>query len=264
MSQTTKAQPLKRVLVTGAASGIGRAIARSLVEDSVAVVLTDKDEPTLARTAKELARGKAPVLALPADLLDPASVDAMAARAFAEGGPVDGLVNCAGIYPVTRFLDLSVEEWDAVMGVNVRGLFLVTQSVVRRMVGSKTGGAIVNISSTASRTGRPGITHYGASKAAVNQITRVLAVELAPHGIRVNAVLPGVIATERVMEMSNAPQGRAESEAKLKRIPMGRFGEPEEIVAMVRFLLSPAASYATGGLFVADGGFSLGLPASAY
>jgi len=119
----------------------------------------------------------------------------------------------------------------------------------------------VNISSTASRLARPGIAHYGASKGALNQLTAVAAVELAPHGIRVNAVLPGVVGTERVHENAATDRGRAEHEAKLARIPLARLAEPAEVVGVVLFLLSPDAAYCTGALFTVDGGFTLGIPA---
>jgi NAD(P)-dependent dehydrogenase (short-subunit alcohol dehydrogenase family) len=171
-------------------------------------------------------------------------------------------VNCAGIYPNTPFLAVSAGEWDHVLAVNLRGPFLVTQAVARRMIADGGGGSIVNISSTASRLARPGIAHYGASKAGLNQLTAVTAVELAPHGIRVNAVLPGVVGTERVCANAATEDGRGEHEAKLARIPLARLAEPAEVVSVVLFLLSPEAAYCTGALFTVDGGFTLGIPSA--
>jgi NAD(P)-dependent dehydrogenase (short-subunit alcohol dehydrogenase family) len=245
----------QRVLVTGAASGIGLAIVRKLIATGSTVVMGDRDIAGLERARKELDPRPGAVQLLPGDLTDDGVVDEMAEKA----GPLTGLVNCAGIYPVTPLRDLPAAEWDRVLDLNLRTPFLLSQAVARRMIAERRQGAIVNISSTASILARPGIAHYGTSKAGLNQLTRVLAVELAPHGIRVNAILPGVIATDNVTGSLTTPEARAEMEAKQARIPMGRLGRPEEIAEFAAFLLSDAASYATGGLYVVDGGFSLGI-----
>jgi NAD(P)-dependent dehydrogenase (short-subunit alcohol dehydrogenase family) len=218
-------------------------------------VLIDKDAARLrsARDAVIEKRGQADIVQV--DLTDARAIAAL----FEEIGDADGLVNCAGIYPVTSSLDMAVEEWDRVLSLNLRAPFLMSRGFAKRRIAGNEGGAIVNISSTASVLARPGIAHYGASKAALNQLTRVLAVELAPHGIRVNAVLPGVIETETVTAGLTSPESLAEMAAKKARIPMGRLGTAEEIANLVAFLLSDAASYSTGGLFTADGGFSLGI-----
>jgi NAD(P)-dependent dehydrogenase (short-subunit alcohol dehydrogenase family) len=246
------------VLVTGAASGIGRALAGALAARGTAVVLCDVDGAGVAAAARALG---ARAWAMAADVTKPEEVERVVGEGRRLAGPITGLVNCAGVYPNTPFLELPVAEWDAVLAVNLRAPFLMTQAVARRMIADGGGGSIVNVSSTASRLARPGIAHYGASKAALNQLTAVTAVELAPHGIRVNAVLPGVVGTERVLEKAAEGEGRVEHEAKLARIPLGRLAEPAEVVAVVLFLLSAEAAYCTGALFTVDGGFTLGIPA---
>jgi NAD(P)-dependent dehydrogenase (short-subunit alcohol dehydrogenase family) len=248
----------RAVVVTGAASGIGRALAEALGRRGTPVVLCDLDASELEAT-----RGKieGAAWAIAADVTRRDDVERLASEARRLAGPIGGLVNCAGIYPVTPLLDLSVEEWDRVMAVNLRGPFLVTQAVARRMIADGGGGSVVNVSSTSSRLARPGIAHYGASKAGLNQLTAVAAVELAPHGIRVNAILPGVIGTERVRATAAGDEGaRAEHAAKLARIPLARVGEAAEVVSVALFLLSAESSYCTGALFTADGGFTLGIP----
>ncbi|HMH51436.1 MAG TPA: SDR family oxidoreductase [Candidatus Acidoferrum sp.] len=248
----------RAVVVTGAASGIGRALSEELGRRGTPVVLCDVDAPGLDTTRQKI-NGAA--WTLTADVTNREDVDRMTTEARRLAGPIGGLVNCAGIYPVTPLLDLAVDEWDRVMAVNLRGPFLVTQAVARGMIADGGGGSIVNISSTSSRLARPGIAHYGASKAGLNQLTAVAAVELAPHGIRVNAILPGVIGTERVQATAaGGDDARAEHAAKLARIPMSRVGDPMEVVSVALFLLSPESSYCTGALFTADGGFTLGIP----
>jgi NAD(P)-dependent dehydrogenase (short-subunit alcohol dehydrogenase family) len=246
---------LARVLVTGAAAGIGLAISRKLRSLGTTVVMCDKDVPALDAAVRGLSGNGQEAIPIPGDVTELATI----ARVSEAAGPVDGLVNCAGIYPVTGFLDLSADEWDGVLSLNLRTPFLLTQAVARRMIAEKRGGSIVNISSTASSLARPGISHYGASKAGLNQLTRNMAIELASHDIRVNAILPGVIETETVKATLTTPSVIAEMTAKQVRIPMRRLGMPEEIAELAAFLLSPASSYSTGGLFTADGGFSLGI-----
>jgi NAD(P)-dependent dehydrogenase (short-subunit alcohol dehydrogenase family) len=244
-----------RVLVTGAASGIGLAISRKLCSLGTIVVMSDKNDAALDAAALGLGADGRAAIAVAGDVTETATI----ARVAAEAGPLDGLVNCAGIYPVTGLLDLPADEWDRVLSLNLRTPFLLTQAVARRMIAEKRRGSIVNISSTASTLARPGISHYGASKAGLNQLTRNMAVELAAHGIRVNAILPGVIETEMVKATLTTPAAIAEMAAKQARIPMGRLGTAEEIAELAAFLLSPASSYSTGGLFTADGGFTLGM-----
>ena len=247
------------VLITGAGAGIGLELARALALAGAELVLIDIDSSGLDSARTELASTGTTVHTFVADVADEAAVEQLSEDAFRRAGRVDGLVNCAGIYPVTNLLDQTCEEWDRVMATNLRGPFLMTRAVARRMIGARISGCILNVSSTASHLARPGVAHYGASKAGLNQLTRVAAVELAPHGIRVNALLPGVIETERVRRSLETTEARAEGETKRARIPLGRFGQPQELVALSLFLLSDASSYWTGGLYTVDGGFSLGI-----
>ena len=252
----------RAIVVTGAASGIGRALADALARQRTPVVLCDVDGAGVEAASRTIVVDGGRAWAVAADVTQAGDVERMIDRARHDAGPLGGLVNCAGIYPNTPFLEVSAKEWDEVLAVNLRGPFLVTQAVARRMIADGGGGSIVNISSTASRLARPGIAHYGASKAALNQLTAVTAVELAPHGIRVNAVLPGVVATERVQANAASEAGRVEHETKLARIPLARLAEPAEVVNVVLFLLSPEAAYCTGALFTVDGGFTLGIPSA--
>jgi glucose 1-dehydrogenase len=181
------------------------------------------------------------------------SADVQAALAATEAalGPVDGLVNNAGIFKAADFLDITEADWDAVLDVNLKGAFLVGQALARGMV-ARGRGAIVNMSSVNGRLAIPTIASYNASKGGVDQLTRVMALSLADRGVRVNAVAPGTIATELAR---NAVLTSDDARARiLSRTPMKRLGEPSEIADVVAFLLSDASSYMTGEIVVVDGG----------
>lgn len=251
------------VLVTGAAAGIGRALAARLAAEGARVALADRAAHAVETAADALRGDGAEALALTADVRRKGEVEAMVAGVESAFGRIDALVSCAGLYPVTPLLSLTEAEWDEVLDTNLKAPFLCAQAAARSMIARGIPGRIVNVSSTAAVLARPGIAHYGASKAGLNQLTRVLAVELAPHGILVNAVCPGVIETERVLQQAASPEGQAEAAAKRARIPLGRSGKPADVVSLVLYLLSPEAGYCTGGLFTVDGGFTLGIPAYA-
>ncbi|MEW6106565.1 MAG: SDR family NAD(P)-dependent oxidoreductase [Bacillota bacterium] len=251
----------KVALVTGASSGIGRALALRLGSLGVKLVLAARREDLLNEVVSAVREGGGEAIAVRADVRLVADAERTVQAAVQRFGRVDWLINSAGVFPVTPVLEMKEEEWDAVVDTNLKGTFAFCQAVCRHMVLNGVKGKIVNISSTSSLIARPGCAHYAASKAGVVMLTRVLAVEMAPYGILVNAVTPGVIATETVVRYADStPVAKAETNAKMARIPLRRFGEPEEIVEVVLFLLSPGSSYLTGSVIVADGGYSLGIP----
>ena len=239
------------VVVTGAAHGIGASCATRLAQDGAAIALWDVDD----------ARGQALAQALVGDgrratyqhcnVASKAEVDAAVAATLQAFGRIDGLVNNAGIFKAADFLDITEADWDAVLDVNLKGSFLVGQAVARHMVARKRG-AIVNMSSVNGLMAIATIASYNASKGGINQLTRAMSLGLVDHGVRVNAVAPGTIATDLARDAvltSDAARQRI-----LGRTPMKRLGEPEEIADVVAFLLSDAASYMTGEIVVVDGG----------
>jgi NAD(P)-dependent dehydrogenase (short-subunit alcohol dehydrogenase family) len=241
----------KVAVITGAAQGIGAACAERLARDGATVALWDTDSASgesLAVTLRE--RGHRAAF-MPCNVADKAAVDAALAATLHAFGRVDALVNNAGIFKAAEFLDITEADWDAVINVNLKGAFLVGQAVARAM--AKTGGgAIVNMSSVNAVMAIPSIASYNASKGGVNQLTRVMALALAEHAIRVNAVAPGTIATELARK---AVLGSDEAKARImSRTPMKRLGTPEEVADVCAFLISGAASYMTGEIVYVDGG----------
>ena len=236
----------KAGVVTGAAGGIGLAIAEALVEAGARVLLTDRQEEV-----EEAARGLEAEAHL-ADLADARGAEAAVEAATARHGRIDFLVNAAGIQARGPAIELEDEDWEALHAVNLMAVFRSCRAAARRMIEARTGGAILNVSSVSAAVGVPGIVPYGAMKGGVTQLTRGLAVELAQHGIRVNAVAPGYIETAMTRELLEDEGRRAEVEA---RIPLGRFATPAEIAPAALFLLSPAAGYVTGEILHVDGGY---------
>jgi NAD(P)-dependent dehydrogenase (short-subunit alcohol dehydrogenase family) len=247
-------------VVTGGSKGIGRAIALRLAKEGARVLISARDQSQLDATVSELNAIRPGCIGMAGDVRSESDVCRMADMAERQFAAVDILVNNAGLYPVTPLSQLSLAEWDSVIGTNLTGSFLCARTFADLMVRKKTRGRIVNVSSTASVLARPGIAHYASSKAGLSMLTRVLAVELAPAGITVNAVCPGVIGTETVLAAARKPELKAEHEAKLRRIPLGRLGEPDEVASAVAFLVSNEARYITGATLFVDGGFTLGIP----
>ena len=239
------------VVITGGAQGIGEACARRLVRDGAAVALWDLADDAGQQLAEALNAAGGQALYLHCNVAHKADVDAALAATLARFGHVDGLVNNAGIFKAAPFLEIAEADWDAVIAVNLKGSFLVGQAVAREMV-KQQRGAIVNMSSVNGTLTIPSIASYNASKGAINQLTRVMALSFADQGVRVNAVAPGTIATELAR---SAVLTSDEAKARImSRTPMKRLGEPSEIADVVAFLLSDAASYMTGEIVVVDGG----------
>lgn len=243
-------------IVTGGGRGIGRSIAEGLAEAGARVFVASRklDACEAAAAAIRDAGGKASAVA--ADISVPESIAALVEHVIAEAGQIDILVNNAARAWAAPFLDYPLEGWDKVFALNVRGMFLLTQAVARQMKDSG-GGAILNLSSLSARFGASDeeqpVAAYMASKGAVEAMTRDLAVKLAPHGIRVNAIAPGPFDTDMLAHIKEDPKTLARHN---RQVPLGRPGGPDDIKGVAVFLASPAAAFITGAILEVDGGVS--------
>jgi NAD(P)-dependent dehydrogenase (short-subunit alcohol dehydrogenase family) len=230
---------------------LGRAIAVGLARAGATVAVGSRDEGKVADTVAELRGLGEGHGGLQLDVADPGSIQAAFERVARERGRLDILVNAAGAIQKKDPLEVTLEEWEHVIRTNLTGTFLCCQAAAR-MMREQGGGVIVNIASLTSYVGFSEVTAYGASKAAVAQLTQSLANDWARHGIRVNAIAPGVFPTPLNRSLlSGTPRG----EWLVRHTPMERFGEPEEIACAAVYLASPAASFTTGEVLVVDGGF---------
>ncbi|RKT08587.1 NAD(P)-dependent dehydrogenase (short-subunit alcohol dehydrogenase family) [Streptomyces sp. 3211.6] len=244
-------------LVTGAASGIGRATAALFSRLGARVTAADLDTAGLTALRRDCAdRGDAHgVTVVTGDVSRPEDAERMTGAAVTAGGGLDVLVANAGILPLSGLLETSAEDWDRVMAVDGRGMFLSCKYAVARMAEQESGGSVVCVSSISGVAGQARQAAYGPAKFVASGLTKHLAVEWAGRGIRVNAVAPGTIRTERVRRLADEPGGPEYLDHVTALHPLGRLGEPEEVARAIAFLASDAASFITGAVLPVDGGY---------
>jgi len=238
-------------IVTGAASGIGAATARRLGQEGASVVAADKDLAGANSTAAAIQEAGGKAVAVAVDVTERAQVEAMLAAAIAAYDHVDVLANIAGIAHDEHFLEITDEWWNRTLAVNLTGVFYCSQIVARHIVARGIEGRIVNMASTNGLVGEELLAHYNASKFGVVGLTMTMAIDLAPHKIRVNSVCPGLINTRLTRSSIEDPEW---VKSYLPKIPLGRFGKPEEVASAVAYLASTDSGYITGHQLVIDGG----------
>jgi NAD(P)-dependent dehydrogenase (short-subunit alcohol dehydrogenase family) len=243
-------------LVTGAGGRIGRATAEVIAREGGSTVAVDLADEAAAATARLVAGRGARSTYLAADVSSPDDTFRITAEAEAALGLPDVLINCAGIFPNRPLLEMDLAEWDRVFAVNVRGTMMLSRALAARWVAEGVAGVIVNLSSIAAFSARPGASHYATSKAAVNMLTHVMATELGPHGIRVNAVAPGLV-IDRVVEERDSSLMEYVN-LSLEATPLGRTGSPADIAEAIVFLASDRSAWTTGAVLEVTGGAHCG------
>jgi 3-oxoacyl-[acyl-carrier protein] reductase len=241
----------RRAIVTGSARGIGKAIAVKFLQEGASVVLVDKRVEQLSACRAELAQIGPAVYEFVADVSDQDQVANLFDRVERSWGGADVLVNNAGIARMQEFLQITEEGWDQTMSVNLKSVFLLSQSFTKTLIAKERSGAIVNTASVNGLVGEAGMAAYNASKAGVILLTKTMAIELGSHGIRANCVCPGVIYTDLVKEAGFDDALIADY---LTKIPLHRLGLPEDVANVVAFLASDEASFVNGADVVIDGG----------
>ena len=247
----------KTAIITGARRGMGKTHALKLAQAGCKVVVSDISQEDCQKVVDEIKKAGGEGLAVKCDVTQKEEVDKMIAETVKKFGKVDILVNNAGIAQFKPFLELTEEEWDRTLDINLKGYFLCAQAAAKEMAKQKRG-VIINIASVAmgqQGVGFPNLAHYCASKGGITAMTEALALELAPLGIRVNVVAPGMIETPMIDPIKQDPKAMEESMA---RVPLKRVGKPEEVSNLVLFLASDASSYMTGAAVVIDGGWLAG------
>lgn len=238
-------------MITGGGGEFGRAIGRRCAAEGADIVLADLNLASVEKVAAEIAETGRRALSLPVDVTKGEQVRAMVDQAVGTFGHVDVLVNNAGIFEHTPFLQISEASWDRMFDVHVKGTFLCSQAVLRHMVAAEIHGSIISLGSVAGLVGFAASEHYCAAKAAIIHLSKAMALEFGPHGIRINAISPGTLQTRMNAWILDDPAMR---ESSLKSIPIGYFGSPEDVAAAVAYLASDDGRYVTGANLVVDGG----------
>jgi NAD(P)-dependent dehydrogenase (short-subunit alcohol dehydrogenase family) len=244
----------RAAFVTGASYGIGQACALALARDGFHVAVSELDPKDLADTVAKITATGARALPVALDLRSLRSIEQAMNEAVAGLGQLDVLVNSAGVTLGKPALEVTGDEWDAVLDVNLKGTFFMSQQMGRHLVATRRGGSIISVASTHGVIGFPTRSAYGISKGAIVQMTRMLAIEWAEHGIRVNAIAPGTVETPTRKAFFDAHPGRRE--VMIDRIPLKRFGTAEEMAGAVSYLASPQGAYITGQTLLLDGGLT--------
>lgn len=242
----------KVAIVTGSGRGLGAAMARGLAAHGAKVTVSDRDQAAAAQTAEQIQSAGGIAIATFVDITQKQSCEDLIRLAINRFGQLDILVNNAGIDIIKPAIDVTESEWDKILDVDLKGHFLCAQAAAKNM---QQGGSIINISSIASTVGIRNLVAYSAAKGGINQLTRVMALELAPQQIRVNAIAPGYF--ENIMQGATAEHDSPEKQQQITTFtPLGRRGKPEELIGPVVFLASDASSYVTGTILYVDGGYT--------